>query len=120
MARIQFQLGSAKVGDGHATVGGRCCEAGFGVGDVFTSLEGARFGRYDDSIGVYPQIGERVTIVVNLRVDEISCYQQVVERLGSGWTAGVRVSGEGLDALRRVEASPELTWSLCGETGGTS
>src|SRR4051812_35420025 len=104
MARIQFQLASANLGDGHATVTGRCCEASFGVGDVFTSLEGVRFGRYDDKIGGYPSIGEPTVIVVNLRVEEISAYQQQLEYLGSGWTAGVRVSGEGIHAfLLRVE-----------------
>jgi hypothetical protein len=120
MARIQFQLASADVGDGHAIVTGRCCEAGFGVGDVFTSLEGGRFGRYDDKTGVSPPMGETSVIVVNLRVEEISMYQQLVESLDPGSTAGLRLSGAELESLRRVEQAPELTWSLWGETGGTS
>jgi hypothetical protein len=120
MARIHFQLGSASVGDGHAIVGGRCCEARFGVGDVFTSLEGGRFGQYDDKTGVAPPIGETTVVVVNLRVDLISSYQELIESLHPGSTAGLRVRGEGLDALRRFDASPELRWSLWGETGGTS
>ena len=123
VARIQFQLVSADaaVVSGHAVVVGRCCEAEFGVGDVFTSLQGVRFGRYDDKTGVYPPIGEPTVVVVNLRVEEISCYQQRIERLGSGWTAGLRVSGEGIHALiLRVERAPEFVWSLWGETGGKS
>jgi hypothetical protein len=109
MARIQLLLASASVEDGHAIVKGRCCDVGFGVDDVFTSLEGGRFGRYDDKTGVCPQIGDTVVIVVNLRVEEISIYQKQTEYLGPCWTAGLRVSGEGLDTLRRVERSPELT-----------
>ena len=120
MARMHFQLASADaaVVYGHAIVTGRCCEAEFGVGDVFTSLEGVRLGRYDDKTGVSPSIGEPKVIVVNLRVEEISCYQQRIERLGSRSTAGLRVSGQGIEALLRVERAPELTWSLWGETGG--
>jgi hypothetical protein len=120
MARIHFQLASVIVCEGYAILSGRCCESSIAIGDAFTSLEAGRFGPHDDKTGVHPTIGETAVVVVNLRVDLISSYQELIEHLHPGETAGIRVRGEGVDALRRVEASPELTWSLWGETGGTS
>jgi hypothetical protein len=120
MARIQFRVVQVIFGAGHAIVVGRCCEAAFGVGAVFSSLVGGRFGRYDDKTGVAPQIGESSLVGVNLRVEELSFYGRFVERLCRGSAAGLRLSGDGLEALRRVQGSPHLVWALWGETGGTS
>lgn len=97
---------------------GRCWDAEFGVGDVFTELRWSVSDRRG-SPPEYAQVAEGIAAEVRLRVDEISAYDRLIDRMYPGLTGGVRFSGPGLQLLGGIDYSADIragkSWWLWGQ-----
>ena len=74
--------------EGRPCVDGRCYEAAFAVGDTFTVV----LGSDDYETRQNPK-------AVSLRVERIIAYEQDLEKLESGMTSRLILSGDGLDCI---------------------
>ncbi len=97
---------------------GRCGDALFEVGDSFTELRWSQHERRD-SPPRYECVAEDIAAEVRLRVDEISAYDRLWDRVYPGLTAGLRLSGSGLDVLTGIDFTADFrvgkSWSLWGQ-----
>jgi hypothetical protein len=110
---------------GGVVVVGRCGEAEFCVGDRFTELRWSQHERRVSSLR-YETVAEDIVAEVQLRVEEISAYDRLWDRMYPGLTACLLLSGSGLEALAGIDFAADLragkSWSLWGQrhAAGTS
>jgi hypothetical protein len=114
MPSIEFTVEELQQDAEGVVVCGRCCEAEFGIGDVFTTIRCVRF-EPDPTSGYPKQAGSEIIAAVNLRVDAIHFYQRLVDRIYRGCTAGLRLSGSGMDRLQTLEQKPGVAWLLVAD-----
>lgn len=118
MPVIQFSIEDLIRGDRGLVVCGRCCEAEFRVGDVFTELRWVRIER-DPQTKCFETVAAGKEAAVCLRVDEIGFFGRTVEELGHGHTAGLRFSGDGLDRIEQLNLAADWPdgkqWSLTAD-----
>ena len=90
----------------------------FAVGDVFTELRWSVFERRESPLR-YDCVAEDTTSELELRVDEISAYERLWDRVYPGMTAGIRLSGMGLDTLASIDFAADdkvrKYWWLWGQ-----
>lgn len=101
MARIKFMVDHLETENGQLFVCGRCGEADIHLGDDFTALVWRSFRPYPETD--FETIVTETTYDVRLRIDKISCYRRYIELLSRGWTAGLCLSGEGMERLRKLD-----------------
>ena len=98
-------------------VSGRCWDAEFGIGDVFTELRWSQSERHG-SPPQYKRVAEGIAAEVRLRVDEISAYNRLIDRMYPGLTASIRFSGTGLEMLACIDFISDIrvgkSWFLRG------
>ena len=100
---------------------GRCGDAAFGVGDVFTELHCASVDRQGTAPGA-GHVELTLEAEVRFRVVEMSAYGGSIQRLYPGGTAGVRLDGDGLEWLTGADFAADTRigryWSLWGQRAG--
>ncbi len=101
---------------------GRCGDAGFGVGDVFTELHCSHYERDGTALGS-EFVEHNLEAEVSLRVVEIHAYGNSIQRLYPGGTAGIHFEGDGLRQLSGIDFAADTRlgrlWSLWGQRSGT-
>ncbi len=119
MAVIAFlleELMRARRGD-FIVVCGRCVADEFGVGDTFTQLWW-EYAEWDAVAAMYVTLDAGNGADVALRVQEIGYYNGTIDRLGYGHTAGLRLVGDGLELLEKLDFGAEMgahrQWTLRG------
>ncbi|MBP3960374.1 hypothetical protein J8F10_34530 [Gemmata sp. G18] len=101
---------------------GRCGDAEFAIGSVFTELHCSHIERRGTLHGS-ECVELSLEAEVCLRVVEINAYSQLIERLYPGCTAGILFDGSGLDQLARIDFASDARmgryWSLWGQRSGS-
>ncbi|MBY0231528.1 MAG: hypothetical protein K2W96_19760 [Gemmataceae bacterium] len=75
---------------------GRCGEAGFGIGDVFTEV---RFTVHEDDRCVEEGMEAEVRLVLR----DINAFDRSLDRIDPGMTAGILLDGQGFDRLAALD-----------------
>ena len=97
---------------------GRCWDAAFGIGDVFTELRWVQY-KQRGSPPQHTRVAEDISAKLQLRVDEISAYSRLIDRVYPGLTAGLRLTGSGSELLLDIDFNADSragkSWLLRGQ-----